>query len=99
MLFRAVNELEPQGGEQNAQRAHGPENILPAELMREPPHEGRKEHKREVLRRIENGGGGTTFPGGEPGSHETCVARKGRRERESGQEQEREKHSKREATF
>src|ERR1700742_4702633 len=92
MVFWAVNHFEPNRGQQNSQRAHAPKNGLPSVPMNEPAHEGRKQHERKILRRIENGRSRAALFRGKPRRDESSVARKGRRQGKTRQEKQREQN-------
>ena len=78
MLSRCMHHARPEHGDGQSQGAHRPEHVLPAEVVGNHAHHGIKQDDRKVLGRVEYGGGGATFRGGEPGRNDAAIGRKRR---------------------
>ena len=85
MLARAVDNFEPDQREHNADAAHHDKHVLPAEGVNDPAHQRSKNHRGEVLRRIEDRRRGAAFGGGKPRGDNTGITGKGRRFRQAHQ--------------
>ncbi len=73
MLARVVDGLQPDHREDDAQRPHHHEHVLPAEAEHDPTHDRCEQGGGEVLRGVEDGRGGTAFLGREPGRDDTGI--------------------------
>jgi hypothetical protein len=77
VLDRAVHQFPEDDGGQNAEAAHDEEDRVPVVGVNQPAHQRCEDHQREILGRVENGGGGAAFGAREPGGDETGVAGEG----------------------
>ena len=73
-----MNQLDPQRRQHKTNYPHNGKDVLPAPGESQPAKQRRKERQREILRRVKDGGGSTTFFRREPGGDNTGVRREGR---------------------
>ena len=75
VICRVMNQLDPQRRQHKTNHPHNGKDVLPAPGESQPAKQRRKERQREILRRVKDGGGSTTFFRREPGGDNTGVRR------------------------
>jgi len=75
MVLRLVDRLDPDDPHDDAEPAHHVEHVAPAMLMRDPAHQRREDHGREILPRIEERRRGAALIAREPGRDDARIGR------------------------
>lgn len=86
MLLRRIDGLDPGHAHDDAEGAHHEEHIAPAIIVRDPAHQRREDHGREILPGIEEGGRSAALIAGKPGRHDTGIGGEGGRFGDAHQE-------------
>lgn len=75
VICRVMNQFDPQRRQHKTNHPHNGKDVLPAPCESQPAKQRRKERQREILRRVKDGGGSTTFFRREPCGDNTGVRR------------------------
>lgn len=92
MLLRAIDGLDPDETHDDAERPHHEEHEAPAIGVRDPAHQRREDHGREILPRIEEGRRGAALIARKPSRDDAGVGGKRRCFRDADEEAQREQH-------
>src|ERR1700733_2334404 len=73
MVLDCVDALEPDEDKKKTKTSHEPEATLPSGHVNDPSKDRRKDHQREILRRVEDRRGASTLFCGEPRGDDAAV--------------------------